>query len=247
MNNATIAARKETRNKIAKVYRPVVKSEWPWVALTCSLLVVSGAIRYSRDWQFQSISRESQVSPFPLSEFPKKLGSWTALEGSEAILEPDIARIAGASDHLIRTYVDRKSGEAVVLMIIYGLASRVWPHVPDICYPANGFQQLRETGELDISVAGGESKARFRMQSFAKYSRPGERDFREVYHSFLYSGEWGLDMGKNWKKFRSCPGMFKVQVQHQTSRSSIDRENESLDGFLGQIVGEIEQKVSQKH
>ena len=245
MNNATIAATKETREKPPKVSRPAAKSERLWVALICMLLVVSGAVRYLRDWTFQSKLRQSQMSPFPLSEFPKELGGWRAIEGSEATLEPEIARIAGASDHLIRTYVDQKRGERVVVMVIYGLAARVWPHVPEACYPANGFKQLTST-DMDIPVPGTITKSPFRMQSFAKY-KPGERDFREVYHSFLNAGEWGLDMGKNWKKFRYYPGMFKIQVQRHISRSSIESENDSVDQFLGQIVREIEQRVAEEH
>jgi Protein of unknown function (DUF3485) len=245
MNNATIEARKETRNKVSKVLRPATKSEWSRVALICMLFVVAGEFRYWQDRQFHDLARKKEVSPFPLSEFPKELGSWRAKEGSETTLEPDIARIAGASDHLIRTYVDQKSEEAVVVMILYGLAKKVWAHVPTECYPANGFQDLKETTELDIPVPGKATTARFRMEHFAKY-RPGERELREVYHSFLYDDEWGLDVGRFWKKFRSRPGMYKVQVQRQTPRSSNERENESLDEFLGLVVREIEQNLDAK-
>ncbi|MGZ3353684.1 MAG: exosortase-associated EpsI family protein, partial [Isosphaeraceae bacterium] len=124
MNNDFIAATNETRDELSELTKPPAKLEWRWIALVCMLLVVSGAIRYWRDWQFQSLSRESEMPPFPLKEFPKELGSWRVFEGSEATLEPDIARIAGASDYLIRTYVDEKSGESAVVMIIYGLAHR---------------------------------------------------------------------------------------------------------------------------
>ena len=220
MNNAIIAATNETRDELPELTKPPAKLEWRWIALICMLLVISGAIRHWRDWQFQSLSRESEMSPFPLNEFPKELGSWRADEGSEATLEPDIARIAGASDYLIRTYVDEKSGESAVVMIIYGLAYRVWPHVPDVCYPANGFKSVSPPEDMDIQVPGTTNKARFRMQNFVKY-KAGQRDYREVYHSLRNAGEWGLDMGRNWKIFRYHPGMFKVQVQCQGSSSGL--------------------------
>ncbi len=246
MNNAIIAAKNETSDELPVLSRPAATFEWRWVALICMLLVISGAIRYWRDWRFQSLSRESEIPLFSLNEIPKELGSWQAEEGSEETLEPDIARIAGASDHLIRTYVDAKSGESAVVMIIYGLAYRVWPHVPDVCYPANGFKSVPPQEDIDIQIPGTANQARFRMQSFVKY-KAGQRDYREVYHSFRNAGEWGIDMAKNWKIFRYHPGMFKVQVQHQGSSSGQKGENDSVDQLLGLIVREIERRVAEKN
>lgn len=100
--------------------------DWEWLILICMLLASSGGIRYWRDWQFQSLLKESEVPPFALGEIPDVLGAWHAIEGSENTLEPEIARIAGASDHLIRTYVDEKSGQTATVMILYGLAYIVW-------------------------------------------------------------------------------------------------------------------------
>jgi hypothetical protein len=246
MNNAIIAATNETRDELSELTKPPAKLEWRWIALVCMLLVISGAIRYWRDWQFQSLSRESEIPPFPLNEFPKELGSWRVLEGSEATLEPDIARIAGASDHLIRTYVDEKSGESAVVMIIYGLAYRVWPHIPDVCYPANGFKSVPPLDDIDIQIPGTTNKARFRRQYFVKYTT-GQRDYREVYYSLRNAGEWGIDMAKNWKIFRYHPGMFKIQVQHQGSSTGKNENDSSVDQLLGLIVREIDRHVAEKN
>ena len=90
------------------------------------------------------------------------------VEGSENTLEPEIARIAGATDHLIRTYVDEKSGQTAAVMILYGLAYIVWPHTPDACYPANGFRSLSpsQDQDLDIQVPEKPTPARFRLTAF---------------------------------------------------------------------------------
>jgi Protein of unknown function (DUF3485) len=245
MNNAIIAAKNETIEKLPVLSQPAARFQWGWIAFICTLLIISGAIRHWRGWQFQSLSRESAMSPFSLNEFPEELGSWRAAEGSEEVLEPDIARIAGASDYLIRAYVDDKSGERAVVMIIYGLAYRVWPHVPDACYPANGFHSVDSPEDIPIQVPGTSNSARFRMQNFVKF-KAGQRDCREVYHSLRNAGEWGLDMGKNWKIFRYHPGMFKVQVQCQGSSSGLRSDHDSVHQLLGLIVREIERRVSEK-
>jgi transposase len=75
MNNAIIAAKNETSDELPVLSKPAAKFEWRWIALICMLLVISGAIRYWRDWHFQSLSRGSEIPLFPLNEFPKELVS----------------------------------------------------------------------------------------------------------------------------------------------------------------------------
>jgi len=246
MKNAIIAARTQTRDELPVLSQPAAKLEWRWMALICLLLVISGAIRYVRDWQFQSLSRGSEVPPFPLSEFPKEIGSWRMKAGSEETLEPDIARIAGASDHMVRTYVDEKSGESAVVMILYGLAAKVFPHVPEVCYPANGLMPVSGSKDIEIQVPGTAINVPFRTQSFLR-NTAGQRDYREVYHSFRNAGAWEIDQAKNWKTFRYHPAMFKVQVQYQGSSSDVAGENDSVKQLLGLVVGEIERRVAAKN
>ena len=62
-------------------------------------------------------------------------------EGTAAKLDPEIARIAGANAYLLKNYVDQKSGAVVLVLILYGKASSVFGHNPEICYPANGYQR----------------------------------------------------------------------------------------------------------
>ena len=203
-----------------------------------------GGIRYLRDWQFQSLNKESEKPPFPLKEFPKTLGDWHEVEGTEIALDPQIARIAGSSDHLVRTYVNSRNGEQVSVMILYGLAYLVWPHTPDACYPAAGFKSVPPSRDVDIDVPETPIKARFRELNFAKY-QTGAGIYQQVYYSLRNAGEWGLNLENNWKSFRYNPGMFKVQVQRQVAAVG-KAENNSLEELLGKIVQEIEQRLAAK-
>src|SRR5262245_27212472 len=112
------------------------RPEWTWILLVGMFLGLSRGFRYWRDWQFQALSKESKSSPFPLKDLPKALGEWHSVEGLETKLDPQIARIAGSSDHLIRTYLNQTSGETVVVMVLYGLAELISTHTPAVCYPA---------------------------------------------------------------------------------------------------------------
>ena len=125
---ATSVTTPETQGHMVEPTKRSSRHELLWVALVCLLLGASGGIRYWRDAKFQVLSKEGEVPPFPLREFPTILGDWHAEEGSDRTLEPEVARIAGSSDSIERTYINEKSGERVVVLILYGLAAIVWPH-----------------------------------------------------------------------------------------------------------------------
>ena len=246
MDNALIddLATRVTQSKRRGIRELLKKPEWTWTFLVCVVLGVSGGLRYLRDWQFQSLNKENEKPPFPLKEFPKVLGGWHEVEGSEITLDPQVARIAGSSDHLIRTYVNDMNGERVSVTILYGLAYLVWPHTPDACYPAAGFKKVPPSRDVEIDVPETTTKARFREQNFAKY-QTGAGIYQQVYYSLRNAGEWGLNLENNWKSFRYHPGMFKVQVQRQVVAVG-KAENSSLEEFLGKIVQEIEQRLAAK-
>jgi hypothetical protein len=248
MDNALIskkAVTAQTDDELRGALKPSPKAEWTWIVVVCLLVGISGGVRYWRDWQFQSLNSENEKAPFPLKEFPKVLGDWREKEGPEVVLDPQVARIAGSTDHLIRTYVNDKSGERVEVMILYGLAYLVWPHTPNACYPAAGFKSVSPSREVDIQVPGTTMKARFREENFAKY-KAGAGIYEQVYYSLWNAGEWGLNPESRWKSFRYNPGMFKVQVQHQVSAVGKD-ENSSVEDFLGRIVQEIEQRMAARN
>jgi Protein of unknown function (DUF3485) len=247
MNNAFVITDEAQKNTPVPLKRGFL-FEWRWVFIIGILLGASGGIRNWRDWRFHSLSKESAISPFSLSEIPNTLGDWHVVEGSESTLEPDIARITGATDHIIRmyNYVGKTSGETAVVMILYGLARDVWPHTPDACYPANGFRSVSPSRgqDIDIGVPEKSTSVRFRVQHFVK-AKPGQVDYRVVYYSFQNAGEWGLDKEQNWKSFRYHPGMFKVQIQCQASSSGKIDES-SVQELIGRIVYEIEHRSAAK-
>jgi len=243
MDNTALnpVATPEVNDQPRPVTGPRLRSEWTWILLVGMFLGLSGGFRYLRDWRFQSLSKESKISPFPLEEFPKALGDWHNEDGLETKLDPQIARIAGTSDHLIRTYTNRASGERVVVMILYGLAELISSHTPTVCYPAAGFRNVPPTRDLDIPIPGSAAKASFREELFVRYAA-GSSIHMRVYHSFRNAGQWAPDMQSRWKSFRYNPGMFKIQVEHRESGDSrkVDAE---IEAFLGEIVAEIDRRL----
>jgi hypothetical protein len=212
------------------------RSSRRWIVTACVMLGLSGAVRYWRDFQFLSILSQSKDSPFPLKDIPRDLGSWRAVEGSEAVLDPEIARVAGSTDHMIRTYVDDK-GVQITVLVLYGTADAVWGHTPDVCYPASGFKPLVAPRDVQVPLEGSSRSVTFREGLYG-VPQGGGSDFREVYYSFLNAGEWRPDMEDRWKRFRHFPGMFKIQIERRVKAAGL--EDSPSPSLLANLVKEIE-------
>ena len=188
------------------------------MAVTCLILGISGGLRYWRESQFAALAVDSANCPFPLAELPRTIGTWQADQDSETFLDPDVARVAGASEHIVRGYLDEKSGEQATALVLYGLAAASF-HTPDICYPAAGYQVVKGPIDRSITVPGVKEPVRYRWAIYTK-REGGVNRYEEAYFTFLHHGDWMPDAADRWKMFRYHPGLFKVQISHAVSSLS---------------------------
>jgi Protein of unknown function (DUF3485) len=188
------------------------RSPWVWMTITCVLLVLSGGVRLWREWGFAALAVESAACPFALSDLPRKMGDWMPTD-AEAQLDPEVARYAGATDHILRNYIDPNTGDLASALVLYGPGASVHGHVPEICYPEAGYQFFKGPIDGKIEVPGIKDPVQYR---WAIYSRRvgGVTQHEEVYHTFYHNGEWIPEAGSRWKEFRYHPGLYKIQVAH---------------------------------
>jgi hypothetical protein len=217
------------------------------MTLACALLGASGAARAWQDYRFATVQNAVSVPPFPLKDLPQTLGEWRAQDGGETSLDPRIARIAGSSDHVIRTYTNVTTGQSLSVLILFGPAQIVYAHRPEVCYPSAGYQPVAETLTRPIPNGSG-PPAEFFAQV---YSRPRERQrtTQEVYFSFRHGNRWSPDPGQFWKAFRHHPSMFKVQIQRLLTGSELSTARREQDNpteqFLALLLPQIERRADQ--
>ncbi len=227
--------------------RPVaakaLMSPWKWMAVTCLILGISGGVRSWREWKFASIAVRSEAAPFPLAQLPRVAGTWKSGEGSDVPLDPEVARIAGSSDHTVRTYFDNKSGEQASTLILYGLAAVVFGHTPEACYPAAGYQVVKGPVNGTITVPGARGPVRYRWAIYVKRIG-GINRYEETYYTFRHNGDWLPDAGGRWKMFRYHPGLFKVQISHPVSSLTETGEGGPCELLLAELVRQIEERLT---
>ncbi len=196
-----------------------------------------------REFQYYSLERDSKVCPFPLADLPRVVGSWQLVEGKDAKLDPEIARIAGSSDHFVRVYRDRRTGEEASVLVLYGLAAGVSMHTARVCYPAAGYAPERPMVEYDLKLPGIDKLAHYGGGIFSK-SQGGATEYVEVVCSFRHADLWLADAADRWKTFRYHPGCFKIQIGRVCNEFAI-ATSPSVE-LLQDLILEIEKRLPQK-
>lgn len=113
----------------------------------------------------------------------------------------------------MRGYADEKTGERASSLVLYGLATLVYMHTPDVCYPSAGFTLYKGPIDREIEVPGLKSPLRYRWAIYTKRIA-GVSRYEESYWVFRHAGQWLPDVGDRWKTFRYQPGLFKIQISH---------------------------------
>jgi EpsI family protein len=101
-----------------------------------------------------AVSRKERVPlARPLEEFPRQLGSWTAVQ--DGVVEKSIRDVLRADDILTRTYADQESRRPANLFVAFFRSQRAGqtPHSPKNCLPGSGWAPSK-SDILTIPIEG---------------------------------------------------------------------------------------------
>jgi EpsI family protein len=89
---------------------------------------------------------------------PLEFGIWRSIPDSVAVVNPQQKEVLDRiySETLSRSYVDTNSGKIIMLSIAYGMqqSKQYQVHLPEICYPAQGFDIAEEHKDTLDTTAG---------------------------------------------------------------------------------------------
>ena len=219
-----------------------------WMVVACALLAGSGFIRVAQERRFDAAIEDAGTPPFPLKDLPRVLGvkdQWR-MKGEEQVLPEETLQIAGCSDYVARTYINKQTGVTLSVLVAFGAAERVFGHSPVVCFPAFGYhlEASPERRNLKIDAPGGDRNV---PTDALIYSKPngGSDELVEVYYSFRHDGRWSPDASTTRKQFRHRPAMFKVQVERPIFPNEAGSVGGPIEEFLAAMVGEIERRLDE--
>lgn len=124
------------------------------MALAAALMFLAAFLGFY--WKPGQVQRGS--AGFQLAEvFPERFAGWRVLPSNVMVVNPQAQEMLDKiySQLLTRSYVN-EAGYVIMLSVAYGDDQRggLQAHMPDICYPAQGFALLgAEAGAIDLSPA----------------------------------------------------------------------------------------------
>jgi hypothetical protein len=210
---------------------------WGRVAVVGLLLVAAGATRYWQAGRVGARLEQGRQAPFPLAGLPLALGDW---KGIPTTLDPQLVRATGCTDHVVRHYVDERTGVGVDVIVLYGPAPELFNHTPDVCYPAAGHRLV--DGPSLRTVRLGRRPVPLRHLIFAKGD--GARALRQqVYYTWRVAGRWSLEHG-DYKQFERIPDVYKVHLARRVAaRERLDVGN-PCEAFLQVLLPALEHRLS---
>lgn len=225
---------------LASVARPGSQIRlWVQVGLAVVLVSVSAGVRVWQQARVESTVLSGWVSPFPLEDLPLELGPW---EGHTGELDPLIARSAGAVDTIHRSYVDRRTGCRINMIVLYGPASSVYIHAPELCYPTAGYTQVGPKREHKVPLPDGR-QIPFRSLVYAK-GEGGPTSREEVYYTWHYNNRWTPYM-LSTKRIQRLSGMYKVHLARPVTETEKLGDSDPCQEFLSFLLPELERRINE--
>src|SRR5580698_6104219 len=81
-------------------------------------------------------AEDIQAAAKKLDYIPREFGPWV---GTDAPIDEKIIRIAEASGNVSRTYMNRKNGERINVLLLCGPTGPIGAHTPEYCYGGIGY------------------------------------------------------------------------------------------------------------
>jgi hypothetical protein len=172
-----------------------------------------------------------------LDRVPLTVGDW---DGTPVEMDHDQLPQAGSGDILLRRYVHRASGAAVMLFLTAGRAGPiVSAHQPDSCYPGAGFSFAAPVTKR--AVRAGTRSDEFRVATFSKTERASPLYVR-VYWAFSGSGDWRAPDSPRLA-YAGQRRLYKMYVIRQLAKASEPLDDDPAVPFIQAIAPELEKSL----
>lgn len=201
--------------------------------LVVAMTLVSGTIhgRMSRRWGAVPAMLTAGTE---LEKIPHEFGAWR-LQSSEALPE-DVKKMLECTGSVVRTYVDRKTGQAVDVMVLVGPSGPISAHTPEVCFSSQNYTIVESRKRVSIrSPSGPENEfwaLTFRSNDLAARTL-------QVYYGWSTDGRWSAPTQPRFR-FATSPYLYKIQLSAYRRNGHSTSTNDLCRTFLEDCLPAIE-------
>jgi hypothetical protein len=196
------------------------------MVMAIAIVVASGLVQghWTNRW---STSAELEDAASRLERIPLTIGEW---QGSSVEYDHRVVGRFGFAGLVSRRYVNRKSGEEIVVLVVCGRPGPIAAHGPEICYAGEGYEAVAPP------VKRGVGPKSFWMSDFQKPGITGLKSLR-VYWSWSSTGEWVAAESPRLMFARS-PVLYKLHLIRDTTLSRDQVPDATCMEFAGEFLRE---------
>jgi hypothetical protein len=194
---------------------------------------------WSDRWQ---LSQELEQSPQRLASLPTTLGPW---QGEDVELDARVVRQAELRGHLMRRYIQPRTGESVTVLAVCGRPGPVAVHSPQVCYGGAGFAPASQRTPFHLEVEGLSAPADFWSERYQKVEAAIPEQL-QIYYAW--------NAGKGWAAvdnprlhFAAARALYKIYVVRNLPRIDEPAENDPIPDFLRLLMPELDRCLFQAH
>ncbi len=138
---------------------------------------------------------------------PLAIGDW---RGQDEAMDRESFEQAGAKGYWMRSYVNARTGESILVILMCGRAGKMSVHTPEVCYRGAGYELQGQPAICAIK-----SDASFWTAQFTKKAAPPTH--LRLYWAWNADGSWEASASPRWQ-FRGAPFLYKLYVSRDISR-----------------------------
>jgi hypothetical protein len=170
-----------------------------------------------------------------LQDVTLPLGNWEAEPGQ---LSPRQVALAEIDGHLLRKYVNRRTGSIVSVLLVCGRPGPVSVHTPDVCYRGAGYEQMAAVARY-TTAAG--PKAEFKVLQLRKQNVAVPLHLR-VFYAWGAGGAWAAPEHPRIA-FAGRPALYKLYVTRQLSRLDEPLEEDPATDLIKVLLPELQRAL----
>ena len=206
----------------------------PLLAAAC-LLIAAGVIHGLRTDRWGADANLGAAAA-RLDGVPLKVGEW---EGRPFDIDARQLAVAEAAGHLSRSYVHRRMGAEVTVVVLCGRPGPISLHSPEVCYAGAGFGL---SGEPETCSVPGENAPAAQLFK-ARFVKDGPApETLNVFWAWKADGAWAATSNARLAFARSTV-LYKLYVIRRLGRPDENPAQEPCLDFLRAFLPELDRRV----
>jgi hypothetical protein len=187
---------------------------------------------WSDRWQ---LSPELEQSSQRLASLPKTLGAW---ESDDVEIDPRIVRRAELRGHLMRRYVQPRTGETITVLAVCGRPGPIAVHTPQVCFGGAGFAPVAARTNFHLDAADSSTPADFWSERYQKVGAAIPEQM-QLYYTWNAGKGW-VAADNPWLRFAAARVLYKIYVVRTLPRIDEPAENDPIPDFLRLLMPELD-------